>query len=92
MIPSALEQAAGDPRITDATYRVYFWCTRNLDTVEERPVKVAAVARELRKKEVTIFRALRLLAESGYIARGHRPRRGVRHYRLYASPVKAKAA
>lgn len=92
MIPSALVQASEDPALRGAPLAVYIWCLHNLDALEERPVKVAVVARILRMKETTAYEALTRLATCGYLARGHRPQRGARHYRLFAAPVKRHAA
>lgn len=92
MIPSSLSQAKADPRLRGAPLAVYVWCLEHLDFVDEREVKVAAVAHELHLRDDTTFLALRTLAHCGYLHRGGRRARGLRRYRLLASPVKRMAA
>jgi predicted transcriptional regulator len=94
VIPSSLSQANADPRLRGAPLAVYVWCLEHLDVFEFRPVKIALLQHELRIKEVTAYDAMKRLSEAGYLARGHRPSRGVRTYRLLASPapVKVRAA
>jgi len=92
MIPSVLSLAKSDRRLRGAPLAVYIWCLEHLDTLDYRPVKVAAVAHALHLRDDTTFVALRTLTSAGYLDRGQRPARGVRPYRLLASPVKRHAA
>ena len=92
MIPAPLSRAACDPRLRGAPLAVYVWCLTHLDTLEYRPVKILALAADLHiAKDSAIF-ALRRLCAAGYLAKGPRPKGEARHYRLYAAPVKARAA
>jgi predicted transcriptional regulator len=92
MIPSALSLAKSDKRLRGAPLAVYVWCLESLDAYEYRPVKIVALAHELHMAKETAIFALRRLCAAGYIARGDRPNGEARHYRVYAAPVKAKAA
>ena len=92
MIPSSLSQAQSDPRLRGAPLAVYLWCLENLDPLDYRPVKILSLSTEMHLNKDTAIFALRRLCVAGYIAKGPRPHGAPRHYRLYASPVKAKAA
>ena len=92
MIPAAQAKDEADPRLPAKAFRVYSWALRNLDTIEFRPVKVLVVSHEVPVKKDTVIFALRRLCATGYLARGPRLKGEARQYRLYAAPVKAKAA
>ena len=92
MIPAPLSSAKCDPRLRGAPLAVYVWCLEHRDPLDDRPVKVLRLTTELRMQKDTAIFALRRLVEAGYIAKGPRPKGEARHYRLYAAPVKAKAA
>jgi len=92
MIPAALSLAKSDPRLRGAPLAVYIWCLEHLDPLEFRPVKVLVLTTGVRIKTNTAVFALRRLCEAGYLAKGTRPHGEARQYRLYAAPVKARAA
>lgn len=92
MIPSSLSIAKADPRLRGAPLAVYVWALENLDTVDYRPVKILALCAALHIEKQTSVDALRRLCEAGYLAKGPRPHGEARHYRLFSSPVKVKAA
>jgi predicted transcriptional regulator len=62
-----------------------------LDIGEYRPVKTDWVADQISMDRAHAGRALRLLAELGYILEGPRESHGVRQYRLAAN-VRIRAA
>lgn len=92
MIPAPLSSAKSDPRLRGAPLAVYVWCLEHLDALDYRPVKILSLSAALHLRTNTAVFALRRLVEAGYIAKGPRPKGEARHYRLYPSPVKAKAA
>lgn len=98
MIPSSLDQANTDPRVSPRAFKVYAWCLKTLDYAEERPVKILPLAFAVRLKKDTAIAALRELVALRYIAKGERPNGEPRRYRLLPAPAlthpqhKARAA
>ena len=94
MIPAALSQAKADPRLRGAALAAYIFCLEYLDTQEPRTLKIEVLAHAIRCKKMSAVDALRRLCDSGYVARGERPKGEGRRYRLLPAPlpVKVRAA
>jgi hypothetical protein len=81
-----LRRAGADPRLRGAPLPVFLLLNHELDDVEFRPVKVVAIAAELRVKARVAAKALRRLTEAGYLEAGPNVGR-VGTYRLRWHPA-----
>lgn len=76
-----LRGVAKDPALRGAPLAVFVYLLDALDTTDFRPVKVVAIACELRMAERSAGWAVHRLVETGYLEPGHATGR-TRTYRL----------
>lgn len=83
MLP-ALDQLMLDPIIAErpAVHRVYWLLLKTLDVNEVRHVKAWTVAETLKLNKKTVFKALELLVDRGYLIEHDRTTNNIRQFTL----------
>lgn len=88
MIP-AFTTAMQDRALRGHPREVYIWLHQQLDVVEFRIVKHAAIVDALGLEDVSVKRAIDRLLACGYIARGEREGRLWTYRLIYSRPDRA---
>ena len=82
----AFATAMQDRALRGHTREVYLWLNEHLDLLTYRPIKHSAIEADLRVEDSTVFRALQLLLERGYLDRGGREGRLWTYRLVYSNP------